>query len=143
MSDVEFYGDWIFYGGILAAIGVMLSIYIYGKKNGVESLNWKVNSVIIAIFAFPALILPVLLSPVFPLYKKIAITLGAIFFMALRYFATTKAQESMWELRKMANEANKQREQSKDQGDWLKEAKGPNKMKKENKDKDQQKDNWF
>jgi hypothetical protein len=79
VNDIAFYGDWLFYGGIAAVIGAMLTLFIYAKITNATTLSWKPCTIIIVIFAFPSMILPLLLAPIAPLSEK----LGFIAFIVL------------------------------------------------------------
>ena len=47
MTDLEFWHDWLFYGGLFAALGAGIHAYILGKKvGGVGNLNWKQNTLV-------------------------------------------------------------------------------------------------
>ena len=94
-----FYGDWIFYGGLFGAFGAGITIYFYAKKKGAENVNWKHCSIILLIFMFPSVILPFLLYPTIPIPEKIGVTVAILLFGAVRYYATTKGQEGVMEMR--------------------------------------------
>jgi hypothetical protein len=90
----DFYGDWIFYGGCLGVIGVGISAHIYGKKiGGADKLTGKQNLVIITVFLFPTVILPLMLTPVFSVTQQILIISGLVLFGILRYYVSTRAHE--------------------------------------------------
>lgn len=95
----NFYGDWIFYGGLAGVIGSVITVIVYGKKVGADNLNWKHYSIIIGIFMFPTIVLPILLLPGIPLFEKIGVAVALTIFGAVRYYATTKGQEAVAEMR--------------------------------------------
>lgn len=94
-----FYGDWIFYGGLFGAFGAGITIYFYAKKKGAENVTWKHCSVILLIYIFPTIMLPILLLPSIPLSEKIGVVVALTIFGAVRYYATTKGQEGVLEIR--------------------------------------------
>ncbi|ABQ25440.1 hypothetical protein [Geotalea uraniireducens] len=104
------YGDWLFYGGLAGVFGIGITIYFYGRKVGADNLNWKHYSIIIGIFMFPTVILPILLMPGVTVSEKIGVTIALTVFGAVRYYATTKGQEAVAELR----ERKKKQKEKKD-----------------------------
>jgi hypothetical protein len=110
MNDIQFYSDWLFYGGCTGVLGSVLTVIIYGKKIGANNLNWKHYSVIITIFMFPTVILPILLTPGIPLSEKIGVSIALTLFAAARYYATTKRQEAKAEIRGLRENNKTQKE---------------------------------
>jgi hypothetical protein len=107
----SFLYDWFFYGGLVGAVGVGITIYLYGRKIGHANLNWKHYAIILPIWMFPTMVLPFLLMPGMSMAGKTAIVIGLIFFLALKYYTTTKAQEGMTELRRLKNRAKEDQEE--------------------------------
>jgi hypothetical protein len=94
MSDqIKFYGDWIFYGGILCSLIGGLWIYYLGRKYGVKNITVKHYVLVITTCLFLGVLLPFWLVPGH-LAVKVFGTLLMVSFGIARYIATTNVQES-------------------------------------------------
>jgi hypothetical protein len=89
----------LFYGGLAGALGAGITTYFYAMKKGVENTTWKPCSIIIILFIFPTVVLPILLIPSIPLSGKIGIAIVLTLFAAVRFYATTKGQEAVAKIR--------------------------------------------
>ncbi len=101
--------NWQFYAGMVGVLGSVITVIIYGKIKGANSLNWKSCSVILAIFLIPTLILPMWFDPAYSIFERIGITILLISFAAARYYVTTKGQEAAMALRDSDRTQNEKR----------------------------------
>jgi hypothetical protein len=90
---------WILYGGLFGTFCGAISIYVIGKKIGYSNVNWKHYFIVMSIFIFPTLILPILFVSFFSLLEKIVYSIMLIIFFCIKYFVITKAQENIARLR--------------------------------------------
>jgi hypothetical protein len=106
MSDIEFYGNWMFYGGIIGVILAGLTGYFVAKKIGPGNFSWKHYAIIMGIFMFPTVFLPFLLTPGRLLIKIWGIA-GATLFGAANYYMARKAQKNVGEFKRTLAAKNK------------------------------------
>jgi hypothetical protein len=106
----DFYGDWLFYGGLAGTAGIGITIYFLAKKIGPDKVKGKHFAIVILLFMFPTVLLPLLLAPIFSITEKIAIAIGLTLFCIVRYNATTKGQEAVAELRELRKKKEEESE---------------------------------
>lgn len=87
--DVKFYGDWLFYGGIIASFVFGTIIYNIGKKIGHNNITWRHYAKYGILIVTPAIFLPLWLSPASTIIK-IALTVSTIVVFVTHYIFITR-----------------------------------------------------
>ena len=90
MDIVKFYGDWIFYGGVLGLVIAGIWTYILEKKYSPYMVPWKQHLILISVCIIPTIVLPFWLSPAVPIWGKIGGTGGITLYSIIRYILATK-----------------------------------------------------
>ncbi len=133
MSDPHFYGNWIRYGGLVGIVLTGITTHLVTKRIGESNFTWKHLAIILGIFMFPTVCLPLLIAPAphISLFVRICIVLGMAAYVAAYYYLAINARKNMAEFkRKLAEERNKSGNTHE-----------KNQLKETNKDKE--KHNWF
>ena len=99
---IEFYGNWLFYGGMLGVLSTMVAAYAYGKKHD-GKIGWKPSLLILSICMFPTVMLPLLLAPGVSKLGKAILCSALILFAIVRYVFSTMVQDALNKLRRKYN----------------------------------------
>lgn len=108
-KELEFYGNWLFYGGIIAAILFGATIYIKGRRSGHDKLLWKDYVIWGLLYSIPTVFVPIWLAPTV-WWKKLLITVVIISVAILHYLFITKKQHELY-LKHLQIKADRQKKE--------------------------------